>query len=167
MKKLLSVGLFLFMAVWTFAQPATLVTSSAYTNGGFKLMLTNACSVTGITLMNSSTTDQVTATFYDNDSATNTYTNAAYTAALTYSTNLTVTYTNAQGIITTNTQTGVRWTTTVAVDAASNSVCATKYTVVVPVSSTVTASGVWDYAKGVVMNIDTNVTATLYYRRFQ
>lgn len=164
MKKLL-LGLFL---MGTIAQGASyLPVSGTYTNGGIKMLLTNACSVSSITIANSSASDTVTATFYDNSYATNVWTNTAYVYAISYLTNLSATtYTNAEGIITTNTYTNVLWSTVATNAGSSNITCATVYTVTVPISSTVTASGTWDFAKGVVFNLDTNATVTLYYRRF-
>lgn len=168
MKRLLTLASLMLLVVGLNAQ-STLTISGTYTNGGIKLLLTNACVVTGITIINADATNASVATFYDNEYGTNIYTNSAYTAALSYSTNLTLYYTNAQSIITTNNITNAVWTTTTTVSAASNTAVNPTYSYSVAKASVATINGNWQFYRGVschlTTNIFTNSIVTLYYRR--
>lgn len=127
------------------------------------LLLTNATEITAITVLAVDTNELVR--FFDNPSGTNIWTNAAYTNYSTYSSNIVVTSTNAQGIITTNSYTNVAYSLVVTNAAATNSQSPV-VSISVPVGGQVTSAGRWTFGRGVtVQTTGTNATIVIYYRR--
>jgi hypothetical protein len=127
-------------------------------------LITNATEVTSITLLAGGTGNETVALF-DSALGKTVWTNAAYTNYATYSSNLVVTSTNAQGIITTNTYTGVAYSLVVTNAAATNAMVPA-VVVTVPAGAQSTVLGRWDFARGVTAtNASTNVTVILNYRR--
>lgn len=127
------------------------------------LLLTNATEIGSITVLAVDTNEVVH--FFDNPSGTNIWTNAAYTNYSTFSSNIVVTSTNAQGIITTNTYTGVTYSLVVT-NAASTNTQVPVITVSVPVGAQSTLYGRWDFGRGVTIQTKgTNATIVFTYRR--
>lgn len=109
----------------------------------------------------------VTLNLYDNQYGTRSWTNSAYTGISSYTTNLTLLYTNAQGIVSTNTVTGGNWRYSTSVDAATVTQSPV-VTLSAPANGIATYNGRFDFSKGVTVFLTpTNTSATLniQYRR--
>ena len=135
----------------------------AATNGGFHLISTNPIEVVEIQAVGSSGAANALG-FYDDPYGNGKWTNAAYTSRLSYTTNVSLTHTNAEGIIETNTYTGVLWTTTATTAAATNNYTAIT-TLAVPVSGTATRIGKFDFSRGLTIYTTTNCDISISYRR--
>tara|TARA_R110000868_G_scaffold1366_3_gene10438 strand:+ start:1343 stop:1846 length:504 start_codon:yes stop_codon:yes gene_type:complete len=105
-----------------------------------------------------------TVTLFDNSTTATTYTNAAYTTALTYATNITSIITNSAGNQQTNTFTGY-YTTTATTAANTNtfpSVAA--YTAGASLVNGPNVVG-FNTVRGLAVTATTNATITVTYRR--
>lgn len=133
------------------------------TNGGFHLISTAPIEIVEIQVVGS-TTDANTIAFYDDPYGNGKWTNAAYTSRISYTTNVSNIHTNAEGIIETNTYTGVLWTATTTTAAATNNFTAVTG-LVVPAAGTATRIGKFDFSRGLTVYTSTNCSLGFSYRR--
>jgi len=163
MKKFLLTVAAVFVALASQAQQFS--TFSTNLSAGTSLCLAFPVNISSITVGGTSA-GATTVTLFDNSAASATYTNAAYTSAITYATNITSIITNSAGNLQTNTFTGYITTTattaantntfpSLAVYSAGASSIAGPYTVNI------------NTLRGVAVTASTNATLTINYRRLR
>jgi hypothetical protein len=160
MKKfLLSLAVALLACVGAHAQS---VYTTNYTGNGTIVLLSFPANIQSITVAGTSA-GAVTATLRDNSTGTITFTNAAYTSAQTYATNITSIITNSTGSLQTNTFSGY-FTTTLSVAANTNNLpILGAYSAGASASTTYTAN--FNTVRGLIATMSTNATVTVVYRR--
>lgn len=134
------------------------------TNGGFQLLALGAFEFSEIQVQ-SDGTNACTVQFYDDPYGNGKWTNALYYDRIGYTSNLVSNvHTNAEGIIETNTYSGVMWTAIRTNAIATNSFVALT-SIAVPVYGVVTRVGKWDFSRGVTIQASTNCTLSFSYRK--
>lgn len=161
MKKLI---LSLFVVLTAFAASAQ-STFSTNLSAGTSLCLAFPAQISSITVSGTSS-GATTVTLFDNSAASSTYTNAAYTSAISYATNVTSIITNSAGNLQTNTFAGI-YTTTATTAANTN----TFPSLAVYSAAASTVSGPFTVnlstVRGLAVTASTNAVLTVNYRRLQ
>lgn len=161
MKKLF---LSLLVALGAFGAQAQ-STYSASLSAGTSLCLAFPVQISSITVAGTSA-GATTVTLYDNSAASLTYTNAAYTSAITYATNITSIITNSAGNLQTNTFSGY-YTTTATTAANTNTLPALGVYSAAASSVSGPYTVNFNTVRGLVVSASTNAVVTVNYRRLQ
>jgi hypothetical protein len=160
MKKLVVLGLLVLSCVAAQAQTPTTFTTNL--SAGTSLVLAFPVNLTSVTVVGTAS-GATTVSLYDNNAATLTFTNAAYTSAITYATNITSIITNSLGALQTNTFTG--YYTTTATTAANTNNLPTVGVFSAGTSASVTTTVNLNTTRGIAVSASTNATLSLTYRR--
>ena len=153
----------LFVSVIASLSARAQTTFSTNLSAGTSLCLAFPAHISSITVAGTSS-GATTVTLFDNSAASSTYTNAAYTSALSYATNMTSIITNSAGNLQTNTFAGV-FTTTTTTAANTN----TFPSLAVYSAAASSVSGPFtvnlNTVRGLAVTASTNATLTVNYRR--
>ena len=161
MKKLFAIVAALALLIVPNVEGAT--ASGNYTSAGTNSLLSVSGSVYSIVIANTAASASTVA-FVDSSDTTLTYTLAAYTNTLTYSTNITNIITTSTGVSQTNISSGI-WTERQN-NAASTNNRPSIVTLTVPASSTLTYSfggAGYSLRSGICVTNDTNANITVTY----
>ena len=158
-KSLIAVVALLACALTAQAQ----TTFSTNLSAGTSLVFSYPVAISSVTIAGTSA-GATTVALLDNSAAVSTYTNAAYTSAITYATNITSTITNSAGNLQTNTFSG--YFTTTATTAANTNTFPSIATYTAGASLVAGPYTVgFNTVRGLAVTASTNATLTITYRR--
>jgi hypothetical protein len=146
------------------AQTSLVVSTNLVAGTPFTILSGGKYVITSVLFINTNAATVSTLSFYDSQNHSTTNIQASYVSYATVSTNWSNVFTNADGLIVTNTFTGVSNVGTTV--AAATNTLPSKLTFLVPAASSRTVNTVWQPMLGATVNASAAGVIEIGYRQF-